>query len=183
MKLPRYALPILTAAALLGGAACNESPSETEDTPRPWFTQFTFGNTFINTAAIVTNQDGISADHLVDWVSQSALPNADLRLFVTHVYVPTADEIDTRVSNLSVTAGWTDGSRTPDFARATDYVQRTTHEGQLYDLFKLEGFFSGSRALTPASFANIVYTFQVEHLSYTGAVLNTSNKTIEIYKR
>lgn len=183
MKLLRFALPMLTAAALLGGTACTESPSETTDTPRPWTTQFTFGNTFINTASVVTNQDGISANHLVDWVNRSALPNADLRLFVTHVYLPTAEEIDIRVSDLRVSAGWTGGERTPNFARETEYVQRTTLDGQLYEVFRLEGLFPGSPALTPATFANVVFTFQVEYLSSSGAVLNTSDKTIEIYKR
>lgn len=184
MKHPKLALVVLAAAVLFASAACTErSTTDIDDDARPWLTQFTFGNTSINTGDVVTNQDGESANTLVDWVSQSALPNTSLELFITHVWIPTASSMSTRITNGSVTAGFTNGARTANFFRDTEFVQRSTINGVLYDIHRLEGLYLGTSTLTPSTFANVVFTFRVEHLSSAGAVLNASQKTIEIYKR
>lgn len=184
MKLAKFAHAVLAAAVLFGSSACTESsPTDTDTDATPWLTQFTFGNTSINTKEVVTNQDGASADILVDWVNRSELPNTSLELFITHAWIPTASGISTRITNGSVTAGFTSGARTANFFRETSFVQRGTVNGVLYDIHRLEGLYLGAATLTPSTFANVVFTFRVEHLSATGAVLNAANKTIEIYKR
>jgi hypothetical protein len=175
---------VVMLGALFLLAACSESATETQPpAAEPWTAQFIFGNTSINTRQIVTNQDGVSASILTDYVEQSQLPNADLELFVTHIYIPTANALDTRLSSIGVTAGYTNGSRTGNFYRGGEFVQRATVGGQLYDVFRLEGMFLGSPALRPTNFANVVFAFRVEYLNGAGSVLHSSNKSVEVYKR
>ena len=184
MKLVKHRRALFMLGALLLSAACSES-SPTEPTPaaQPWTVQFLFGSTSINTGDITTNQDGVSANILSDFVMQSALPNVDLELFITHVYVPAAAGFDSRISNVGVSAGYTTGARTPDFFRGGAFVQSSTLSGQLYDVYRLEGLFLGAPALRPTNFANVVFTFRVEYLNASGAVAHSSDKTVEIYKR
>lgn len=184
MQLPKLSAAAFAGILLVFSTACDQgSPTETEPTSQPWTVQFTFGNTFINSAPVTTHQDGVSANILTDYVNASALPNTQLEWFTTHAYIPTDGSVNTRISGVRIQAARTDGSSTPNFYRSSEYVQQSRIAGQSYDVYRMDGLYLGSPALTPHNFANVNFTFTVEYLSSTGAVLHSSLKTIEIYKR
>ena len=184
MKHPKYARTALLLAAALTAAACSESsPTETtQPTPQPWNVQFMIGNSSFNTGDVTTNEDGVSADIVSDYVMQSALPNTALEVFITHIYIPTSSVHQTRISNINISVGYMSGARTGNILSDAEFVQQSTIAGQRYDVFRLEGFFNGTPAIFPSNFANVVFTFRVEYLD-GGAVVATSNKMAEIYKR
>ena len=178
--LRRSASFALVLAAL---TACGESSPTGAGHARPWEQQFTFGNFSINSAPITTNEDGSSANVLSDFVNASALPNADLELFVVHAYLPAGSGVNSRVSNVSVIAQRTDGSLTPNIVRNVTFLERATVGGQQYGIYRLEGMFLGTPALRPANFANVNFVFTADYLDAEGTVVNSSRKTIEVYKR
>ena len=184
MKYATYARTVLLLSAALAAGACSESsPTETpQPTPQPWNAQFTIGNSSFNTGEVVTHQDGVSHDIVSDYVLQSALPNTELEVFTTHIYIPTSSTHVSRISNISVTVGYTSGARTPNILDDAEFVQQSTIGGQLYDVFRLGGFFTGSPAIFPSNFANVVFNFRLEYLD-GGTVVSTSSKMAEIYKR
>ena len=183
MTFAKYAGSVLLASVALATGACSESsPTETTQTPQPWTAQFTIGNTSFNTGEVVTNQDGVSHNIVSDYVLQSALPNVELEVFTTHIYVPTSSMHVTRVSNISVTVGYMNGGRTPNILYEAEFVQQSTIGGQLYDVFRMTGFFSGTPAIFRSNFANVVFEFRLEYLE-DGVVVSTSEKMAEVYKR
>lgn len=184
MTYAKCARATVVVCAVLAAAACSESsPTESnEASPQPWNEQFTIGNTSFNTGNVVTNQDGVSRDIVSDYVLQSALPNTELEVFTTHIYIPTSSVHTTRLSNISVTVSYTNGMSTPNILEDADYVQQSTIGGQLYDVFRVGGFFRGTPAIFPSNFANVVFTFRLEYLD-NGLIVAASNKMAEIYKR
>ena len=181
----RHPLGLLFLAALfIPLVGCSEpTPTGPEPVEEPWTRQFIFGNSFINTVVIVTNQDGVSADYLTDYVTEAALPNVDLEVFTTHIYLPVADGMMTRVTDASIIASRTDGSRTPDFLGEAEYVQRSVIGGEAYDVYRLEGIYVGTPALRPSTFANVVFGLTASYTEPSGGVIYSSTKTVEIYKR
>lgn len=184
MTHPKHARAALLLAVALTAAACSESsPTEnTQPTPQPWNVQFMIGNSAFNTGNVTTNEDGVSRDIVSDYVLQAALPNTALEVFTTHIYIPTSSVHQTRISNITITVGYMSGARTGNILNDAEFVQQSTIGGQLYDVFRLEGFFNGTPSIFPSTFANVVFNFRVEYLD-NGSVVSTSNKMAEIYKR
>ena len=142
------------------------------------------GNSALNTAPIVTFEDGKSKDYLADYVMESALPSANLEVFTTHAYLPWSASADVSVSDVRVVVSRTDGSDTGDVAQdeGGEYVERATLDGKTYSVYRLTGFYAGDPPVTPSDFANVTFEMTVTY-EKDGAVVDTSQKTIEIYKR
>ena len=174
----------VTLLAVVFAAACTESSSGTGPVngPTPWNSQFTFGNSSFNTVEVVTFQDGISPTILTDYIPQGSIPNVDLEVFTTHAYLPTAQGINTNISNVSVIVSTTGGS-TGEIYYDADFVQRGTVDGQLYDIYQITGWYQGGASIRPTNFRNVNFRFLVTYSKTTGQVLHTSQRTIEIFKR
>lgn len=171
---------VLLATAVAAG--CFDLPTDSEPeppAPTPWVEQFTFGNSRINSVAVVTHQEHVERNYLRDYVLEENIPWADLRVFVTHVYVPTAEELNTQLSGISVVASRTNGTNTGNIYDGGEFVERTTLEGQLYDVYRLEGVFRGDTPIRPGNLDTFVFSFRLEYLDGDD-VLDTSNKVIEI---
>lgn len=170
-------------ATLLLAAGCIEDPATAPDEGDPWTRAFLFGNTAINSVEITTNQDGISADYLSDYVTAAALPDVDMEFFTTYVYLPVTSGLYSQVDNVSITAGRTDGSRTPNFFLSAEYVQYYDSGTETYEVHRLDGIFVGSPVLRPDNFANVVFDFDVDYVDASSSLVHHSSKTVEIYKR
>lgn len=176
----------------IGCAACSEGfgegPGEGPgDNPgpdggKPWLVQFTFGNSSINSANVTTNQDGISPTYLADYVLETALPASSLEYFTTHAYFPTEASVVTRVSAIRVEVSQESGSGSGNIYDMGEFVQQSTIAGQLYSVYRLTGHHAGA-PISRAQFANVVFEFDLNYEDGQGSVLNTSRRTIEIYKR
>jgi hypothetical protein len=149
----------------------------------PWSLQLQFGNSAFNTKEVTTISDVASGSALADFVSATVLPNTNLEVYTTHVYVPWDSTYDTRVTNASVIVQRTDGSRTGNVFQESHFVQNSTLDGQTYRVFQVNGFFIGTPAITPTTFTSVAYSFSVEYRNSLGTVVNSSEKSIRITKR
>ena len=137
-----------------------------------------FGNTSINTGDVVTNQDGVSADYLTDYIEASKLPSANFEVFTTHFYLPSTSDIEPSVGSSRVTVSRTDGSSTGDIHQETERVERTTVGGETYTVYRVTGFTTADPPITRSDFANVVFEVSV---SYEGGP--DATKKVEVYKR
>lgn len=177
VKMRSFAFVLLATAVAAG---CFDLPTDSEPpAPTPWVEQFTFGNSRINSVDVLTHQEHVERNYLRDYVLEEDIPWADLRVFVTHVFAPTAGEVNTRLSGISVVASRTNGTDTGNIYDGGEFVQRTTLEGQLYDVYRLEGVFRGDTPIRPGNLDTFVFSFVLEYLDGDD-VLDTSSKMIEI---
>lgn len=110
---------------------------------------------------------------------EANIPWADLQVIVTHVYAPRAEELNTRLSGISVVASRTSGTDTGNIYDGGEFVRRTALEGQLYDVYRLDGVFRGSTSIRSGNLDTFVFSFVFEYLD-GDEVLDTSGKVIEI---
>lgn len=178
-------LVLLVAALAVGSAACSDSSSSassssgsSSSSASPWTKQFTSGNFSINTADVITNQDGVSANILSDYVNASALPSANFEVFTIHFYLPSSESAAPSVSAARVTVGREDGTRTPDIHQSHERVQKATIDGVEYTVFRVTGFTTADPPITAADFANV--SFEVD---YAYGSESSGTKTVEVYKR
>jgi hypothetical protein len=174
---------LAAAMAVSAGTACSDSSTSTSSSgasasSTPWTRQFTGGNFSINTGDVVTNQDGVSADILSDYVNASALPSANFEVFTVHFYLPSAESAEPAVSAARVTVGRVDGSRTPDILQKQERVQIATLDGERYTVFRVTGFTAEAPPITAANFANV--SFEID---YAYGSQKSGTKTVEVYKR
>lgn len=181
----RYLTLLVAALATTGSAACSDSTSSSStsssgssSSATPWTKQFTMGNFSINTGDVVTNQDGVSADILSDYVNASALPSANFEVFTVHVYLPSTESSEPTVSAARVTVGREDGTRTPNILQKQERVQVATVDGERYTVFRVTGFTVADPPITAADFANVSF-----ELDYAYGSQKSGTKTVEVYKR
>ena len=184
-----FSVALLSTIALAALPSCSTDAGGTESSSssgsaQPWTEQFIMGNSALNTASIVTYEDGKSKDYLADYVLESALPSANLEVFTTHAYLPWSASSDMSVSDVRVVVSRVDGTDTGDIAQndSGEYVERTTIDGTTYSVYRLTGFYANDPPVAPSDFANVTFQMKVTY-EKDGAVADTSQKTIEIYKR
>ena len=146
--------------------------------PQPWTRAFLIGNFAVNTADVVTNEDGASTAIVSDYVLASALPSANLEQFSVAVYLPSSPSAEPTVSDARVTAGRTDGTRTSDIHRSHERVGDQTIGGHTYTACRVSGSVTGSPPLTKETFANVVFELDVSY-----GEEHASTKKVEVYKR
>lgn len=174
------------AAIALAAVGCSESSgpgqssgstSNSENKP------VLMGNFAINTGPVTTNQDGTSKNAIDDYVLPSQLPNVNFEVFTTHLYAPVASDVSTSVSNVRVTVGRTDGSRTSNIFQSGEFVQRVTVNGQEYAVYRLNGFYNLSPTLTKANFANVAFEMTLTYQDQSGNKLADRSVTLSVYQR
>jgi hypothetical protein len=183
----RFTVRNLALAALAAASiACSESggvegitgsPSNAESKP------VLMGNFAINTGTVVTNQDGTSKNVIDDYVLPAQLPNVNFEVFTIHLYAPVASDVSTTVSNVRVTVGRKDGSRTSNIFQSGEFVQRTTVGGQEYAVYRLNGFYNLQPTLTKANFANVAFEMTLTYENASGATLVDRAVTLSVYQR
>jgi hypothetical protein len=149
---------------------------------RPWERPFVSGNFAINTGEVLTNEDGVSASRINDYVLESALPGANFEVFTVHAYLPSTAEIEPTVTAARVTVARVDGSSTGDIHQGHERVERTTLGGETYTVFRVTGFTVAEPPITRATFANVVFELDVRYED-DGRTADSGTKTVEIYKR
>lgn len=166
----------------LGGGGDDGPADPGPSSGEPWREQFLMGNTSVNSANIVTNQDGVSLTIIDDYVLESALPTSELEFFSLHVYFPVDDSVVTEVSSANAQVTATDGRSSGDIFLQGDSLQRTQLGDTLYSTFRLTAR-DTTLYLTRSEFANVGFTFDVAYQDDSGAVLNTTRRTAGFYKR
>lgn len=148
----------------------------------PWFTTISMGNFTINSANVVTNQDGVSIDYIADYVYAGALPAADFRFFSINAYVPTEEGYSINIDP-GTTVIMTNESlqSTGNLFDEVSFVQRVELGGQLYSVFHFEAYYD-SNGITPATFANIVFTIPISYYA-DGKKKGDRTVKLEVYKR
>ena len=141
------------------------------------------GNFAINTGPVTTNQDGKSTNMIDDYVLPSQLPNVNFEVFTTHLYAPVASDVSTTVSNVSVTVGRTNGTRTGNIFQSGEFVQRVTVSGQEYAVYRLNGFYNLSPTLTKANFANVAFEMTLTYQDTNGNKIADRPVTLSVYQR
>lgn len=141
------------------------------------------GNFAINTGTVVTNQDGTSKNAIDDYVLPAQLPNVNFEVFTIHLYAPVANDVSTTVSNVRVTVGRKDGSRTSNIFQSGEFVQRTTVNGQEYAVYRLNGFYNLQPTLTKANFANVAFELTLSYEDESGKPLADRAVTLSVYQR
>ncbi|HEX6573455.1 MAG TPA: hypothetical protein VF042_00670 [Gemmatimonadaceae bacterium] len=174
------------AALAFASIACSESsgtegitgsPSNAESKP------VLMGNFAINTGNVTTNQDGASKNAIDDYVLPSQLPGVNFEVFTIHLYAPVANDVSTTVSNVRVTVGRTDGSRTGNIFQSGEFVQRTSVNGQEYAVYRLNGFYNLQPTLTRANFANVAFELALTYQDSNGNKLAERAVTLSVYQR
>jgi len=67
--------------------------------------------------------------------------------------------------------------------QGSQFLQRTTISDQEYSVFRVAGFYnSANGAITPANFANIVFTLQIQYAS-NDQVVGTRTSNFDVFKR
>jgi hypothetical protein len=178
---------LLASFLLLPLAACSDGGSDSEAAEsgaesQPWKRQFTLGNFAINSGPIVTNEDGVSADYMADYVKVTALPSANFEYFSVNANLPSTSAIETRLSDFVVTVGRTDGTRTANIYKGGEFLETTDMGDGPYSVYRLDGFTVASPAITPGTFANVVFEFTVTYRK-DGEALHTARRKIEVFKR
>ena len=175
----RFSTILLTSLLIAG--ACGESapfdPGVGGD-GRPWEQQFTFGNFSINTGEIATRQDGVSPAYVSDYVPELELPSSDYEVFTVHAYLPYSATVEPVLATVGVRVGTTDGGRTADIYRSSEFVER--YAG--FAVFRLTGLTVAAPPITRDRFAHVVFEMSVEYRE-DGDVATKVERTIEIYKR
>lgn len=172
------ALAVTTTAACSDSSTSGASSSRGANDAQPWTKPFVAGKFSINTANVVTYEDGSSADMVSDFVMSDKLPSANFEVFTIHFFLPSSESAEPTVSKARVTVGREDASRTPDIYQSHDRVQVTTVDGQRYTVFRVTGFTVADPPITPGEFANV--SFEVD---YAYGSQKSGTKTAEIYKR
>jgi hypothetical protein len=177
---------VALAAFTLASTACSESTG-TEGIPgsssNAEAKAVLMGNFAINTGSVTTNQDGTSKNAVDDYVLPSQLPSVNFEVFTIHLYAPVASDVSTSVSNVRVTVGRTDGSRTSNIFQSGEFVQRTTVNGQEYAVYRLNGFYNLQPVLTKANFANVAFELTLTYEDQSGNKLVDRAVTLSVYQR
>jgi hypothetical protein len=174
------------AALALASIACSESsgiegiPGSSSNAENK---AVLMGNFAINTGSVTTNQDGTSKNAVDDYVLPAQLPSVNFEVFTIHLYAPVASDVSTSVSNVRVTVGRKDGSRTANIFQSGEFVQRTTVNGQEYAVYRLNGFYNLQPALTKANFANVAFELTLTYEDQSGNKLVERAVTLSVYQR
>lgn len=186
---PFAAVVVLSFLAACGGGGDDEPaaapPPATSSTP--WTTQVMMGNFTLNSGDVTTNQDGVSVNHLTDYVNEAAFPNVNFEYLTLNAYIPTTDAHSITVTVNGVEMHNEAGQSTGNiyYPTGSAALSNVTINGQRYAVFRLAGVYNGSGALgtiTRSNFANIVFTFQASYRS-NGQQVATRTVNLEVYKR
>lgn len=182
----RTLVVLFAALTAVSSVACSDSSKSSSSSSSgsssssatPWTRQFVIGNFSINTGDVVTNEDGVSADIISDYVNASALPSANFEVFTLHFYLPSSETAEPTVSAARVTVGREDGTRTPNIFQSQERVETATIDGKQYTVFRVTGFTVATPPITASDFANV--SFEVD---YTYGAAKSGTKQAEVYKR
>jgi hypothetical protein len=177
---------LIAALVSTGTAACSDSSTSSSSSSgsssaadaQPWTRPFIVGNFAVNTADVVTFEDGSSADIVSDYVNASGLPSANLEVFSINFYLPSSESAEPSVSAARVFVAREDASRTPDIYKGHERVQNATIDGKRYTVFRVTGMTVADPPITSSDFANV--SFEIDY-AYGSA--KSGSKTAEIYKR
>lgn len=175
-----YLRKILLALPFLLVLSCSED--EEPSLGSPWFTTISMGNFTINSANVVTSQDGVTIDYIADYVYAAALPSSDFRFISINAYVPTEEAYSVNIDpGTTVIMTNENLESTGNLFDEVSFVQRIELGGQLYSVFHFEAYHD-SDGFIPATFANIVFTIPI---SYYVDGKKKGNRTVklEVYKR
>lgn len=139
------------------------------------------GGFHINTAPVTTNQDGTSKNIIDDYVTLAQLPNVNFEVFTIHLLAPTASDVETDLSNVSVRVQRTDGTRTGNLLQSVQYESEMTVGGQRYDVYQIDGFYNVSPTLTKSNFANVTFEADLSYQTGSGSIQRPV--TLSVYKR
>ncbi len=176
----------LVAAIATGVAACSDSSKSSTGSSsgssaadaEPWTRPFLIGNFEINTAKVLTHEDGKSADLLSDYVRADDLPSASFEVFSVNFYLPSSEAAEPTVSAARVTVGRTDASRTPDIYQRHELVETIDEDGERFTIFRVTGFTVADPPISAADFANV--SFEID---YAYGSKKSGTKEGEVYKR
>lgn len=178
---------ILIIACLIGceKEASDPNNGNTTQATDPWLKKISMGNFSINTANILTTEDGVSVNYITDYVNSSSLPSVNFDIFSLNILVPTSVEHITTVESVNVQLTSTTGVTTNNIYNnsQSSFLQQQTIAGQLYSVYRMAGSYNGSSgAFNRTNFANIVFTAQIFYKKNGTVVANRTSK-LEIYKR
>jgi len=173
----------LVACGELDGSGDPGDDSGGDSSGMPWLEQFTIGNASINSAPIVTNQDGTSHLIIDDFILESALPSGVLEFFTIHVYIPVDDTVTTEVNVDSAEVRAVGGASSGDIYQDGEFVDRVAVGGTTYSVFRVTAR-DVELGLTRSDFANVTFKFELRYLDeQTKQLLNASDRQVGFYKR